>query len=139
MKRITAECGHDIFIKNPIFPLLGETKIRNFLKKITVKQCPECIRKFAIKCAWCGGQILAGDKITLYTPISKEFEPPRYAVIYTQYPFLRIVGCAKRECVDKPEDVVETWRGQKMKVERKITKEDRMEEIVRKKTDRGLW
>ena len=111
---ITAKCGHDVFIKNPgyRFQLLGEARITSFLEETKVKYCPDCMRKMTIKCAWCGGQILFGDRITLYTPISKDFIPPKHAVVYRRYPFLQLVGCLKRECLDNPKtDIAGIWEG----------------------------
>jgi len=141
MKKIVAGCGHDVFIKEPgySFPLLGESKIRAFLDKIIIEYCPDCIKKTAIKCTWCKGQILAGDTITLYTPLSRNFELLKHAVIYRHYPFLQVIGCTREKCLDRKEDIVGIWRAEG-KVERIPTQEeDQLKKTERKKTGRGLW
>lgn len=141
MRKFVAGCGHDVFIKDHgyKFPLLGEARIISFLNKITIEHCPDCLRKTVIKCAWCQGQILAGDNITLYTPISKNFESPKHAVIYRQYPFLQVVGCTRVECLDRKEDIVGIWRAEN-KVERLFTQEEeRLKKTGKKNTGRGFW
>lgn len=69
--------------------------------------CGKCFAEAAIKCAWCGGTILPGDPITLYTP-KKDFEIPNHAVIYKRVP-LQLVGCLGWDCCQTGGDRAGFW------------------------------
>lgn len=91
--------------------------------------CPECFAKAAIKCAWCGGTILPGDPITLYSPgpptelffstkepgvaqqqrKQEDFVVPEHAVVYQREPRLVLVGCLGWDCADTGADRAGFW------------------------------
>ncbi len=88
-------CGHmakqkTLFIINKCRGVYTLDKSRDY--------CPQCWRKAAIKCAWCGEIILPGEPITLYTP-REGVTVPEYAVVYKEAP-LQLVGCLRWDCAD---------------------------------------
>jgi hypothetical protein len=61
-----------------------------------------------IRCAWCGGYILPGEPITLYTPCSEDFKIPDYAVVYKEDP-KQLVGCLRWNCAESGADRTGFW------------------------------
>ena len=70
--------------------------------------CPDCLSKMAIRCAWCGRSIVAGEPITLYSPSDKNSVIPAWAVVYSKKP-LRLVGCMRFDCADSGIDRSGFW------------------------------
>jgi len=73
-----------------------------------VNFCPECAKKGAIRCAWCGDFIVFGQPVTLYTPREKDFKVPEHAVIYSEDP-LQLVGCLGWNCASTGGDRAGFW------------------------------
>lgn len=42
---------------------------------------------------------MIGDPVTLYTPMKKDFEIPKHAVVYNKDP-LQLVGCLRWDCAE---------------------------------------
>ena len=91
-------CGHKTKLVCEI-DVFGKKIIVQFNRHSEMLYCPECTAKMSIKCAWCEKSIMIGDPITLYTPMKKDFEIPKHAVIYKKDP-LQLVGCLRWDCAD---------------------------------------
>lgn len=85
--------------------------------------CPECFVGAAIRCAQCGEPIMPSDSITLY--FYGDDELPDYAVMYSEKPHRRAVGCRRRGCLDLPHDKHGVWI-MPGKVERVLSVEEQL-------------
>jgi len=74
----------------------------------SIDYCLDCIGKMAIKCTWCGDPIFVGDPVTLYTPVDRDFDIPKHAIVYNKEP-LQLVGCLSRDCADTGADRAGFW------------------------------
>lgn len=99
-------CGHEIKMSGTVIVFGKETSF--VLNNPNSTYCMECYAKMAIRCAWCGGTIMVGDPITLYTPIKQDFQIPDYAIVYEKDP-LQLVGCLGWECADSGMDRSGFW------------------------------
>jgi len=80
-------CGHTAKWKT-ILTIHGHEGVFKAPSK-TPAYCPQCWAQAAIKCAWCGGTIVPGDPITLYSPGN--------------------VGCLGWDCADTGADHAGFW------------------------------
>ncbi|NTW88760.1 MAG: hypothetical protein HGB26_06475, partial [Desulfobulbaceae bacterium] len=94
-------------MKDRVHAYGGSCKTRLPFENNHTPYCHACIKKMAIRCAWCGKPIFIGDPVTLYSP-SKGFEIPEYAVRYSEDP-LRLVGCLRWDCADSGIDRSGFW------------------------------
>jgi len=102
------ECGHWTKKTGKVTAFGRRTTTKMPLNESgSVDYCLDCISKMAIQCTWCGGAILIGDNITLYS-IKGEFQAPDYAVSYgKEVP--QYVGCMNQECADTWADCYGRW------------------------------
>ncbi len=103
------KCGHKTKLKDKV-TAFGETEILGMVphKDGTVDYCHKCLKKMAIRCAWCGEPIFIGEFVTLYTPINKKFKAPECAVKYSENP-LQFVGCCRGNCAETGADYRGRW------------------------------
>ncbi len=70
--------------------------------------CLKCIENMSIQCAWCNKNIAVGSHITLYSPVNKDFEIPKHAIIFNKE-HRQLVGCLRWECADSGADRAGFW------------------------------
>ncbi len=107
-KKIKANCGHLTLKKDRVFSGKEKCIIELPIKNNKTDYCHRCLEKMTIKCAWCGQSIFIGEPITLYSPIDKNFQIPKHAVIHQEDP-LQLVGCLRINCADTGADRAGFW------------------------------
>ena len=109
-KEAVAGCGHKTLARGNMtaFGVSRKTKISIIDGK--TDYCHRCLEKMAIKCAWCGNVIFINDKITLCTPLSKNFEIPEHTVVVHEKNPLKLVGCSR--CAEAGADIAGFWHPQ---------------------------
>jgi hypothetical protein len=93
-KPIVADCGH-LTSRKGAKMILG--KIEKFkLEKGNEppEYCLDCIEKFSIRCAKCGGLICPGYPVTWYEPDKIGCEYSRYTTIFDG----KVIGCISNGC-----------------------------------------
>lgn len=106
--KVEAECGHKtkLYDKITVTDTKGEsTKVGVSISTMKPSCCHVCFEKMVIRCAWCGGYILPGDPITLYSP-NEKFEIPDYAVKYKND---KLIGCLRMGCACSGGDRAGFW------------------------------
>lgn len=106
--KVLAECGHKTPLRGKILCFIpnfqgGKSKRRTVNLETspdgTPKLCLHCLGEASIRCAWCGGTILPGDKVTS-SPPEKYFTLPSYAVKHpassNEKP--EYIGCTHPDC-----------------------------------------
>lgn len=118
--KVNSDCGHSTHVKGKLKSFKasfdgGEETTTEISLKLNkngeATHCLTCIEEASIRCNWCGGTIMPGEPITLYSPAKDDFTPPEYAVEYN--PDNRdksaYVGCLRWDCAETGADMCGHW------------------------------
>ncbi len=113
--KVSSKCGHITRVRGrvkyypPIYEGVEESNIAITLKldeNATADQCIYCIQESSVRCAWCGGTILPGEPVTLYTSKQHNVMPSKEALVdENESGDLSYVGCSRCNCATSNADI----------------------------------